>query len=139
MGGEPTQLVMMWLGILGAFVSIFSVWYKIDRDTNAKIDSISKSFADQLAKAIEVGDEKRARIYTRIDEVKTAHKDEIKELQERVAAGYVPVRICTLMHTNSKEAMAELKIAIGELKDAIAEVNGKVDKVSAKLYEKNEG
>ena len=102
----------------------------MDRDTNAKIDSISRTFSDQLAKAIEAGDHKRARIYERIDEVKKAHQGEINGLRKETVDNFVPMRICTLMHTNSEKTMAELKMAVQE-------INIKIDKITVKLYEKN--
>lgn len=130
MDGEHIQLIMMSLGIIGAFCTIFGVWYKINADTNAKIDSISKAFSEQLAKAIETGDQKRARIYERIDEVKTVHKEEIDNLRREAAENYVPVKICGLMHASSDKSIAELKLII-------CEVDKKVDKLMIKIYEKN--
>ncbi len=130
--GSHIQLILMWLGIIGAFCTIFSVWYKMDRDANAKIDTISKTFSDQLAKAIESGDQKRARIYERIDEVKTAQKEDLTAFRKEAMENFVPTKICTLMHTNSEKSTAELKVAIQE-------INIKVDKITMKLYEKNGG
>jgi FlaA1/EpsC-like NDP-sugar epimerase len=143
MEGAHVQLIMMALGIIGAFCTIFGVWYKINADTNAKIDSISKAFSDQLAnaikendskltRAVETGDQKRARIYERIDEVKTVHKEEIDSLRREAAENYVPVKICGLMHASSDKSISELKIII-------CEVDKKVDKLMIKIYEKNGG
>lgn len=138
---EHMQLIMLAIGIIGAFCTIFGVWYKMDRDTNAKIDSISKTFSDQLAKAMSDLDTKRARIYERIDEVKQSHKEEIGELRKEAMENYVPTKICTLMHSSSEKSMSELKNSfeksIGELKTAIANVDTKVEEVKTKLYEKN--
>ena len=132
MDGEHIQLIMMASGIIGAFCTIFGVWYKINADTNKKIDEISKSFAEQLARAIETGDQKRSRIYERIDEVKTVHKEEIDSLRREAAENYVPVKICGLMHASSDKSISELKIII-------CEVDKKVDKLMIKIYEKNGG
>jgi len=124
------QLISLSFGIVGAFCTIFGVWYKMDRDTNAKIDSISRAFSDQLAKAIEIAEEKRARLWERLDIVKKSHKDELKEVQKEMTDAYVPVKFCQLIHSTSDKAMSELKIAIQGLET-------KVDKLITKFYEKN--
>jgi hypothetical protein len=130
MDGSHIEIIALAIGVIGSFLSIFGVWYRVNADTNSKIDSISKTFADQLAKAIESGDEKRARIYERIDSVKNAHKEEIKEVQKEIASNYVPMKICSLMHSTSEKTMGELKASIKSVED-------KVDKLIAKIYENN--
>ena len=130
MNAGNVQLITMAFAIVAAFCTIFGVWYKMDRDTNAKIDSISQTFSEQLANAIESGNKKRSRIYERVDTIKDSHKQDMVELRKEVMESFVPTKICTIMHSNSDKSIAELKLDIANL-------DKKVEKLVVKLYEKN--
>lgn len=137
------KVVELWFGVIGAFLTIFGMWYRIDRDTNKKIDEISKTFSEQLADAMKQGDEKRARIYERLDTVKNEHKADFENFRKEIMENFVPAKICTLMHTSSERTMAGLKESveksIKELKDVIQGLESKVDKMNTKLYQKDVG
>jgi hypothetical protein len=129
------------IGVLGFFISLFSLWYKIDRDTNAKIDSmkegfalqsstdrklndekiigLSKEFAAQLAEAIKAGDEKRARIYERLDTVKTAHRGEMDNLRKEVVDTFVSSKWCAMIHDNADKVYADFKKALSDLNQKV--------------------
>ena len=126
------QVSMIWIEIGVFLVSIFGMWYKMNRDTNMKIDSISGTFSKQLAAATRDAEEKRSRIYKRVDEVKEEHKQELNAFRKEVADNFVPTRICTIMHTASDKIMTELK-------EAIHEIDKKVDRLIAKVYENSGG
>jgi ATP-dependent RNA circularization protein (DNA/RNA ligase family) len=107
------------IGVLGFFISLFSLWYKIDRDTNAKIDAMGKQFAAQLAEAIKQGDEKRARIYERLDSVKTAHRGEIDNLRKEVVDTFVSSKWCAMIHENADKVYADFKKALSDLNQKV--------------------
>lgn len=107
------------IGVLGFFISLFSLWYKIDRDTNAKIDAIGKQFAAQLAEAIKQGDEKRARIYERLDTVKTAHRGEMDNLRKEVVDTFVSSKWCAMIHENADKVYADFKKALSDLNQKV--------------------
>lgn len=112
---EPQVIIGILVGVATLFLTGFSLWYKIDRDTNAKIDSLGKVFAEQLANAQRQGDEKRARIYERLDTVKTAHRGDMDIFRKEIFEGYVPVRLCTLVHSNAEKTFADFKKALESL------------------------
>lgn len=114
------------IGVVGFFISLFSLWYKIDRDTNAKIDSIGKTFAQQLiqaqkessaqlAEAQKQGDDKRARIYERLDTVKTAHRGEMDNLRKEVFDSFVSTKWCAMIHENADKTYMDFKKALETL------------------------
>jgi len=129
------------IGVLGFFIGLFSLWYKIDRDTNAKIDKIeesftiqraadlkanndkinelSREFAAQLAEAIKAGDEKRARIYERLDTVKTAHRGEMDNLRKEVVDTFVSSKWCAMIHDNADKVYADFKKALSDLNQKV--------------------
>lgn len=96
-------------GIVGFCLTVFGLWYKIDRDTNAKIDGLGKVFAAQLAEAQKQGDDKRARIYERLDTVKTAHKGDIDSFRKEIVDGFVPAKLCSLIHANAEKIFIDIK------------------------------
>jgi hypothetical protein len=102
-------------GIAGFFLTVFGLWYKIDRDTNAKIDSMGKVFASQLIEAQQQGDEKRTRIYERLDTVKTAHRGEMDSLRKDVNDGFVSIKWCSLIHANADRTYADFKKSLENL------------------------
>jgi hypothetical protein len=134
---ETHIIIGILIGIATLFLTGFGLWYKIDRDTNAKIDSIeknftlqaladrklndeklnelSKEFAAQLAEAIESGDEKRARIYERLDTVKTAHRYEMDSLRKDVFDSFVSSKWCKMIHENADKVYADFKINLANL------------------------
>jgi len=107
------------IGVLTFFISLFSLWYKIDRDTNAKIDSMGRQFAAQLAEAIKQGEEKRARIYERLDTVKTAHKGEMDTLRKEAFDNFVSSKWCAMIHDNADKVYADFKKALSDLNQKV--------------------
>jgi len=102
-------------GIIGFFLTVFGLWYKIDRDTNAKIDSMGSVFAEKLIEAQRQGDEKRSRIYERLDTVKTAHRNEIDSFRKDVNESFVSVKWCSLIHSKADETYSEFKKTLEKL------------------------
>jgi hypothetical protein len=129
------------LGVVGFFITVFGLWYKIDHDTNAKIDAIEKNyilkseedrkisdqkigelgkeFAAQLARAIEEGDAKRARIYERLDTVKTAHRAELDTLRKDVFDSFVSSKWCKMIHDNADRIYKDFKDSINKLTEKV--------------------
>jgi 5-methylcytosine-specific restriction endonuclease McrBC regulatory subunit McrC len=112
---ESHVILAIVLSVAGLFLTIFGLWYKIDRDTNAKIDSLGKLFAEQLTEAQRQGDEKRARIYERLDTVKTAHRGEMDIFRKEVFDSFVSVKWCALIHENADKVYADFKKALETL------------------------
>ena len=79
---------------------------------NEKINELGKEFAAQLAKAIESGDEKRSRIYERLDTVKTAHRGEMDVFRKEVFDSFVSTKWCALLHAKADETYADFKKAL---------------------------
>lgn len=132
-----TQLpivVQIAIQIVILFVTIFGLWYKIDRDTNARINQVSENFANKLIEAMRSGDEKRSRIYTRLDEVKESFKKETDAFHTKVMDSYVPLKICTLVHSNSEKTLSDFKVSVeknfDDLKKTMSNMEIKMDKLS---------
>jgi len=128
---EIHPVLSLIVGLVALFITGFGLWYKIDRDTNAKIDSMGKLFAEQLAEAVKLGDEKRGRIYERLDTVKTAHREEIDVFRKEVYDSFVAVKWCTLIHTNADKTYSDLKQTIEAIKkdfqEALKALGVKID------------
>ena len=150
---EIHPVISLIVGIVALALTGFGLWYKIDRDTNNKIDAIrresaeaiaanhkesleqinalAKLFAENLAEAQHRGDEKRGRMYERLDSVKTAHRQEMDNLHKEVVDSFVSIKWCTLIHNNADRSFTEFKVTLDELKkefkDSIAEVHKKID------------
>ncbi len=126
-------IILSAIAVISVFLTLFGLWYKIDRDTNTKIDNMGKAFADQLADAIQAGDAKRTRIYERLDEVKTEHREDLERFRRELTDEYVPLKMCSLVHDNQDKSYNELKETVKELKESVKEVDRKVDVIVAKV------
>lgn len=126
------------MSIVAFFLSLFGLWYKIDRDTNARINMMSDSFANKLAEAIKTGDEKRSRIYERLDQVKTSFKDDADAFHKEVMNQFVPLKICTLVHSNSEKIMSDFKNStednFKDIKELFQNLEKKVDALTEKVF-----
>ncbi len=128
--------------VLGVFVSLsviigFIIQRNKDRDNSLKLieEKVAKAKEDftlELKKAQDQGDEKRAKIYTRLDEKGEKFETFIKELRSEVLLNYVPRPMCTLIHQNSDRIFMEIKDEIINLKKSI-------DRLYEKLPNKYEG
>ena len=105
---------------------MFSLWYKIDRDTNAKIDSLGELFAKQLTEAQKQGDEKRQVQWNKMDANKKEAENDITSLRKEVKDdttsfrkeifdGFVSVKWCTLIHDNADKVYADFKNTLENL------------------------
>ena len=120
---ETHPVITVIISLVALFLTGFGLWYKIDRDTNAKIDSLGKTLTEllaaaqkenqtQLSEAQQQGDDKRARIYERLDTVKTAHRVEMDVFRKEVFDSFVSVKWCALIHANADKTYADFKKAL---------------------------
>lgn len=116
---ELKFIINLIFSILAFSLTIFSLWYKIDKNTEKKIETLNKGFSSQLVKAIEVGDEKRSRMYERIDAIKNAHKNDIDILRKDVQDSYVPARLCSIIHSQAEQTFKDIKLALGNLDEKL--------------------
>lgn len=111
-------LVSVTLTGLGFVLGLFKYFTK-------RIDDTRKELGGDLKKAIETGDDKRARIYERVDEIKKNHKDDTEVLRKEIMEDFVNCKVFGLV-TGNTERMIE------DLKKSIDEINRKLDKLIAK-------
>ena len=69
----------------------------------------------KITTAIQQGDDKRARIWERIDMIKKSHKEEIDTMQSNFTDTFVNSKMCSLVHNNTDNIIKEMKIKIDEM------------------------
>lgn len=111
-------LISVTLTGLGFVLGLFKYFTK-------RIDDTRKELGSDLKKAVEQGDEKRGRIYERLDETKKTYKEEIEVLRKEIMEDFVNSKVFSLV-TGNTERMIE------DLKKSLDEVNRKLDKLIAK-------
>ncbi len=108
-------LATLTLAGLGFVIGLFKYF-------TGQIDNLRKEQNSTLSQAIKEGDEKRGRIYERLDDAKKTHKDEIEVLRKEVMEDFVNAKVFGLV-TGNTERMVE------ELKKAISDIDKKLDKL----------
>ena len=101
-------LATLTLAGLGFVIGLFKYF-------TGKIDDLRKEEEKKLAEAIKQGDDKRARLYDRLDEIKKVHKEEIEKIHRNFADTYVNSKMCSLVHNNTDNIIKEMKIKIDEM------------------------
>lgn len=116
--GEHGQLVTTALTLAGFILSLVAFSLRMNQSVNDKIE-----------KAKEEGDAKRARIYERLDAVKTMHTQELDDVRKEVADRFVDVKICKILHDNTDRIFTEIKAELTSIKESLCIL---ADKISAK-------
>jgi hypothetical protein len=128
----------MWIEIAVGISVLILFFIKLNSDHQAVLDKIeadvleAKELADkELAKAKEDGNQKRGRIWERLDEVKTSYENKLEgfrqyyedrheKLRKELATEYVAVKMCSILHNQTNSEMAEIKARLdtmcGEMK-----------------------
>ena len=101
-------LATLTLAGLGFVIGLFKYF-------TGKIDDLRKEEEKKIAEAIKQGDDKRARLYDRLDEIKKVHKEEIEKIHRNFADTYVNSKMCSLVHNNTDNIIKEMKIKIDEM------------------------
>lgn len=118
-------LATLTLAGLGFVIGLFKYF-------TGKIDDLRKEAEKKISEAIKQGDEKRARLYERLDSIKQTHKEEIEKIHHNFTDTYVNSKMCSLVHNNTDNIIREMKIKIDEM-------DKKIDKLVQRIpVEKND-
>lgn len=107
--------IQLIISVVGLVFVILGFYYKINKDTNDKFDKRRIEFYDALNKAVEQGDEKRSRIYERLDETKEEYKKEAEKLRDKTAEEYMQINLCKVIHSNTNENFKRLEGKVNTL------------------------
>ena len=101
-------LVSVSLTGLGFVIGLFKYF-------TGQINQLRLEEEKKITEAIQQGDEKRSRLYDRLDEIKKVHKEEIEKIHRNFTDTYVNSKMCSLVHNNTDNIIKEMKIKIDEM------------------------
>lgn len=101
-------LASLTLAGLGFVIGLFKYFTK-------QINDLRIEKEVKLAEAIRQGDEKRARIYERLDSVKQTHKEEMEKLRNELGEHFVGVRVCELLRNPINQTIADIKTILADI------------------------
>lgn len=114
--GEHFQLVNTIITIAGFIVGLVGFAIKTSNDTNMKIEEAQKQ-----------DDEKRARIYERLDDVKKKHDADIDRIRQEAKEDFVNVKICKILHDNTDRIFTEIKTELVGIKESLCILADKIN------------
>lgn len=113
--GEHEGVIRLILEIAGFVISFVAFAIKMNQMVNDKIE-----------KAKEEGDTKRARLYERLDEVKTMHNTDMEKIRNEVADRFVDIKICKILHENTDRMFGEIKLELQNIREALCSMAEKM-------------
>jgi hypothetical protein len=135
-----------WIEICVGISVIVLFFIKINQDRDSVIDKIesdvrnAKEIVDRdLTHAKEEGDEKRGRLYQRLDEVKIGfelkletfrqyYEERHEKLRKEIATEYVAAKMCDLMHDTTTREMTEIKKRLDDVVEELKKMNERLFK-----------
>lgn len=111
-----------WIALAGAILAGLGFVVGLFKYFTKCIGDLRLESEHKITKAVEQGDEKRARIYERLDVVKSEHKNEMDKIRKEFLDSYVHAKVCDLTR-------APLNQAISDIKVILADIERKLDKL----------
>lgn len=113
--------------VLGLFKYFTGAINNLRIEQENKLSEEAKDCEAKLAEAIKQGDDKRARMYERLDDIKKTHKEEIEKLHKEFIDSFVHSKVCELLRQNTTTTIDKIEKTLEDILEKIDRINEKLN------------